>query len=234
MRGPKDNDGLPSVTRIHTQDTSRLIPSKYNIGESSVLTRLADGALLADAFDFDSATNDRLLADHELLPNIEARELVVGIPFASIINAAFTHSNPLGNRFNGTERGAWYAASDISTAQAEVAFHKSVQLAEINRFHDEMTYDEYQADFNADFHDLRKAPALKACLDPDSYTQSQILAERLLADGSLGVVYPSVRQPSGTCFACFCPALVTNVRKGLTLRFSWNGGPVPMVKKVPA
>jgi len=50
---------------------------------------------------------------------------------------------------------------DVSTAQAEVAFHKSVQLAEIDRYYDEVTYDEYLADFNADFHDLRRAPAFK-------------------------------------------------------------------------
>jgi hypothetical protein len=38
----------------------------------------------------------------------------------------------------------------------------------------------------------------------------------------LGIVYPSVRRAKGTCLACFRPALVMNVRKDQTYRFSWN------------
>ena len=58
---------------------------------------------------------------------------------------------------------------------------------------------------------------------------SQLLAERLLREGALGVVYPSVRHDGGTCVACFRPALVMNVRKGRTYRFTWEGTPVPTV-----
>ena len=36
----------------------------------------------------------------------------------------------------------------------------------------------------------------------------------LLAAGSAGIVYPSVRRANGTCLVCFRPALVTNVRTG--------------------
>jgi hypothetical protein len=198
-----------------------------------VLTRIADSERhLADIFDLDNRTNDRLLAEHQLLPGIGAHELVFGFPFSSIVNAAFTHADPLGSRFNGPDRGAWYAAFELRTSQAEVAFHKTVQLAEIGRFKDAVTYDDYLADFNAEFHDLREAPQFAACLAPDSYVDSQLLAERLLAEGSLGVVYPSVRRPQGTCVACFQPALVTNVRRGSTVRFSWNGGPVPKMEEV--
>ena len=233
VRRQKNSSKLPLVSRIRAEETSRLIPSKYSIGEDSVLTRIAnDNTLLADAFDLDSATNDRLLAENQLLPGIGTHELVFGIPYASIINAAFAHPHPLGNRFNGPDRGAWYAAGDVSTAQAEVAFHKSVQLTEIDRYYDEVTYDEYLADFNADFHDLRRAPAFKPCLDPKSYAESQLLAERLMTVGSLGVVYPSVRHAKGTCFACFCPALVTNVRKQFTFSFRWDGKPEPIIEKI--
>jgi hypothetical protein len=198
-----------------------------------VLTRIADSERhLADIFDLDNRTNDRLLAEHQLLPGIGAHELVFGFPFSSIVNAAFTHADPLGSRFNGPDRGAWYAAFELRTSQAEVAFHKTVQLAEVGRFKDEVTYDDYLADFNAEFHDLREAPRFASCLAPDSYVDSQMLAERLLAEGSLGVVYPSVRRPQGTCVACFQPALVTNVRRGSTVRFSWNGGPAPKIEEV--
>ena len=125
-------------------------------------------------------------------------------------------------------------------SQAEVGFHKSVQLAEIGRFDDTVTYDDYIADFSASFHDLRSASArsaaadrsasrMRAYLDPDSYLESQALAEALLDAESLGVIYPSVRHAGGTCVACFRPALVTNVRRGKTYRFTWDGSPEPVI-----
>jgi len=220
---------LPRTSLFRRNNTHRLISSKYGDGDSSVLTRIADDdEHLADIFDLDNATNDRLLAEKELLPGIGVRELVFGVPYHRIVNAAFTHAHPLGSRFNGPDRGAWYAALETRTAQAEVTFHKTVQLAEIGRFEDDVTLDDYLADFSGEFHDLRGA-AFPAFLDPDSYVQSQALAERLLDASSLGVVYPSVRRSGGTCLACFRPALVMNVRKGKTYRFRWTGGPTPAI-----
>jgi hypothetical protein len=103
--------------------------------------------------------------------------------------------------------------------------HYTVQLAEIGRFEDDVTMDDYLADFSGGLHDLRDSPAFAGCLDPDSYAHSQALAERLLDAGSLGVVYPSVRRLGGVCLACFRPALVSHVRKGATYRFRWSGSP---------
>jgi RES domain-containing protein len=224
---------LPPITALRRRDTHRLIPSKYSANGASVLLRIADDDRhLADIFDLDNATNDRLLAENEKLPGIGVHELVFGIPHYRIVNAAFVHAHPLGSRFNGPDRGAWYAAFELRTAQAEVAFHHTVQLAEIGRFEDDVTLDDYLADFSGAFHDLRAAAAFASCLDPDSYTESQALAERLLRDGSLGVVYPSARRAGGTCLACFRPALVAHVRKGTTYRFRWMGRPAPVIEAV--
>jgi RES domain-containing protein len=164
-----------------------------------------------------------------LLPGIGAHELVFGVPNYRIVNAAFTHAHPLGSRFNDRDRGAWYVAFEIKTAQAEVAFHKTVDLAEIGRFEDDVTLDDYRADFSGEFHDLRGSRAFVSCLDPNNYVESQALAERLLDAGSPGIVYPSVRRTGGTCLVCFRPALVTNVRKGNTYRFRWSGSPIPKI-----
>ena len=131
-----------------------------------------------------------------------------GVPNFRIINAAYTYAHPQGSRFNDSRRGAWYCAFDADTALAEVIFHKTVEYAEINRFDDSVQYQCMLADFTAAFHDLRGQPRYAACLAPDSYVDSQTLAERLLDGGSLGVLYPSVRRPSGTNLACFRPALV--------------------------
>jgi hypothetical protein len=221
---------LPRTTLVRRNDTHRLIPSKFVEGGDSVLTRIADNdAHLKDIFDLDNATNDRLIAEHNLLPGIGIHELVFGVPYYRIVNAAFCHAHPLGSRFNGPDRGAWYAAFEVKTAQAEIAFHKSVELAEVGWFEEEITYDDYLADFSADFHDLREDVRFKSCLAPASYMASQDLAQQLLDSGSLGMVYPSVRRKDGTCIACFRPALVMNVRKGRTYRCVWTGGAEPEI-----
>lgn len=228
--GEKDKP-TPSVSLVRQFDTHRLVPSHHSAAGESVLVAIAeDDEHLAAIFELDHATNDRLLAEGRLLPGIGPEELVFSVPYAAVINATFCHAHPLGARFNGPERGAWYAAFEVETAQAEVAFHKAVHLAEIGVFEDSITYDDYLADFTASFHDLRRGRGFKACLDPDSYVESQKLAETLLDDGSLGIVYPSVRREEGTCLACFRPALVSNVRRAKTYRFTWNGTAEPTIR----
>ncbi|MGE0750228.1 MAG: RES family NAD+ phosphorylase [Variibacter sp.] len=224
---------LPAARLVRRNDTHRLIPSKYSEGGDSVLTRIAESdAHLRDIFDLDNATNDRLLAENDLVPGIGIHELVFGVPYFRIVNAAFCHPHPLGSRFNGPERGAWYAAFALETAQAEVAFHKSVELAEVDWFDEAITYDDYLADFSAAFHDIRDDERFADCLAPESYVASQALAAQLLDAGSLGIIYPSVRRRRGICLACFRPALVMNVRKARTYRFTWSGKPEPKVAVV--
>lgn len=226
-------DVLPQTILIRRYDTHRLIPSKYSIAGDSVLTRIAtNDTHLADIFDLDHATNDRLLAENGLLPGIGVHELVFGVPYYRIVNAAFTHANPLGSRFNGPERGAWYAAFEIETAHAEIAFHKTTEYAEIDRFDDSVTYDNFLADFSSDFHDLRGDDRFADSLLPDTYISSQALALRLFEQDSLGIIYPSVRHRDGTCIVCFRPTLVGNVRKRETYRFTWTGSPTPTIDLV--
>jgi hypothetical protein len=224
---------VPRTTLVRAQDTHRLIPSRHRPRDESVLALIAgDDAHLRDIFDLDHATNARLLAEHDLAPGIGVHELIFGVPHSRVVNAAFTHPHPLGSRFNGPQRGAWYAAFDVETSQLEVAYHKTLDLAEIGRFVDSVTYDDYLGDVNAELHDLRADPAFAKCLAPQSYVASQLLAERLLEAGALGVIYPSVRHAGGTCIAAFRPAIVTNVRRSTTYRFTWDGEPAPTIEGV--
>jgi RES domain-containing protein len=221
---------LPRVRLIRQYDTHRLIPSKYSEGGESVLAEIAeDDEHLQDIFDLDNATNDRLLAENDLLPGIGIHELVFGVPYYRIVNAAFCHAHPLGGRFNGPERGAWYAAFELEAAQAEIAFHKWIELAEVGWTEEELTYDDHLADFSAEFHDIRRDKRFADCLARDSYVASQGLAQELLEAGSLGLVYPSVRRRKGTCLACFRPTVVMNARKGATHVFRWDGKPQPTI-----
>ena len=221
----------PRLTPLRQNDTCRLIPSRFADMEDSVLALLADGDdVLRDLFDLDNATNDRLRGESGLLPGIGVDELVFGVPNFRIINAAFTYARPEGSRFNDGDRGAWYCGFDAETSLAEVIFHKTVEYAEIDRFDDSVTYQCLLADFSASFHDVRGIAAYEDCLDPRSYIASQALASELLDGGSMGVIYPSVRHPGGTCLACFRPALVGNVRKAQTYRLTWAGSPHPAVE----
>lgn len=217
---------LPATALVRQYDTHRLIPSRHSLSGDSVLVRIADDdEHLRAIFELDAATNDRLIAEHQRFPGIGLDELVAGVPHAHVVNAAFCHPHPLGARFSGPERGAWYAGFALQTAQLEVAFHKSIELAETGWTDEEsITYDDYLADFSAEFHDLRHGTGFRSCLDPRSYVASQKLAEALLEAHALGVVYPSVRHAGGTCVACFRPALVANVRRDATYRFTWPGG----------
>ena len=123
---------LPVVSEIERDATHRLIPARYIDRDESVLTRLSDdpGELQA-LFELEGATNDRLLGEAGLLPGISVRELVFGVPYAHVINAAFTHANPHGSRFGGPERGVWYAGFARKTSESEVAYHRRKELQEI-------------------------------------------------------------------------------------------------------
>jgi RES domain-containing protein len=224
---------LPAVSRLLQDDTHRLIPSAYE--EETVLNRLTTDSNELDAlFELEGATNERLQGEAGLLPGITVRELVFGLSYSHIVNAAFTHAKPLGSRFNGPERGAWYAGFSLDTAGIEVAFHKSEELREINwQEREDFLYVDFLADFRGEFHDLRGDSRFAEYLDSKSYSASQRLARELLETGSAGIVYPSVRHPGGTCIACFRPALVNNVRKGAHLSMEFeNALAKPVIRPV--
>jgi hypothetical protein len=220
---------LPQTTSISQDDTHRLIPNKFYEEGESVLSRLGlPPAQMKHLFELDDATNSRLAGEANLLPGITVHELIFGVPHNHIVNAAFTHARPGGSRFSGDDRGAWYSGFSLKTAETEVAFHYGQGLREINWQEEEtVDYREYLADFRGNFHDLRDghrstSGKFKKYLQPDSYGASQQLARRLLEQGSPGIVYPSVRHAGGTCIACFRPALVSNVREGARVTFTFK------------
>jgi RES domain-containing protein len=216
-------NALPPARELHLYDTHRLIPSRVS-EKGTVLSRLtSDAAELAELAELDGATNTRLLGEEGLLPGISVYELVYGIDYAHIVNAAFTHASPAGGRFNSAQRGAWYAAVEPETAASEVAFHRLQHLEEIDWPEEEISiFDDYLADFAAAFHDLtgRRSHYRRYLLPepvPACYRESQALADTLLALRSNGILYPSVRRARGTCVVCFRPALVYHVRRCVRL-----------------
>jgi RES domain len=216
---------LPKLIPLRQDGTHRLIPYRYSDRGRPILNLLAhdDEQLLSDLTELEGATNDRLLGESGRLPGISTIELVSGFRLAHIVNATFTHSHPLGSRFNSFGRGAWYAAFRMRTSQLEIAFHRTVELQEIGWKEEEISpYIDYLADFRHAFHDIRGDPVFADCLDAHSYSASQKLGLELLTSGSAGIVYPSVRHDGGVCIACFRPPLVLNVREGSMVTFNFQ------------
>ena len=217
----------PPVTTICQQATVRLVPTAYY--KPPVLAPLVDDedelAILAEV---EGLTNRRLKAQSTGLPGLDARELAFNVWGQSYINAAFAYTRVGGNRFNGAERGAWYCAFDDLTAIAEVAFHKTRELAAIEVFEDEAVYQTLLAAFIGDFHDVRSlndVPPYLGAEPETAYPEGQVFAAVLRDSGGRGIIYPSVRRSGGTCLVAFHPYLVQDVRPGARWKLIWDGSP---------
>lgn len=212
--------------KLRAKNTCRLVPSRFpSVG---ILDRVASPDDLPYIFELESWTNDRVSAELGILHQIPREEWVTGRPMASVIMAAFCHPRPGGGRFNGDDRGAWYAGTKIETAHAEVIYHRGKEFVEIGVTETRIEMRLYLADFDAEFDDVR---TIKRLHDPDSYVKSQAYARDLMEQGSNGVIYRSVRRPGGECVACFRPPLVLNVRIGGHFEYRWEGRGTPRIRK---
>jgi hypothetical protein len=127
-----------------------------------------------------------------------------------------------------------YAALSIETAIKETVFHRTQEIAESGILETTVQMRQYLADFETEFHDVRASPEFDVCHDPNSYAAGQQLGAVLLAGGSSGLWYRSVRNPESECLVCFSPALVNNVRTGAHFEYRWEGQPDPKVKQISA
>ena len=224
------------LANLAQSNTIRLV-SSGRLKEPVLLTLAPTQGALEDLAALESVTNTRMRAQLGGLGELDASELVFGRHGFSFIHAAFTHTRTGGNRFNSSERGAWYCAFEPETAIAEVAYHLTQELAAIDRFENTTDYAELFADFISPFHDLRGVDlGLEKCLHSDpavGYPAGQSLARDLRKNaGSNGIVYPSIRRSGGVCLVAFHPSLVQNVRQGGIWRLEWQGSPSPEIVRV--
>jgi hypothetical protein len=209
----------------------RLIASRYPT--AGLFDRVASPADVDAVIELEGWTNDRIVAELGVLSAIPRDEWVTGRAMSSVVMAAYCHPHPDGGRFNGPDRGAWYAARTIDTAIAESVFRRTQELKEVGALETRVEMRVYLADFSAKFHDIRssrRTGSWTALYDPFEYTASQDTARKLLEEGSNGIVYRSVRDPSGECLACFRPRLVRSVRAGGHYEFRWEGRPEPRIR----
>tara|TARA_R110001583_G_scaffold183806_2_gene342596 strand:+ start:9542 stop:10546 length:1005 start_codon:yes stop_codon:yes gene_type:complete len=221
---------------LHCRDftsnqTIRLIPTAYI--DEPALSPLADSDDELDLLaEIEGLTSARLQPPLSIPGGLEPSELLSpanGYGW-SYVNAAFCYTHAKDNRFNGAERGAWYAAcgkNASQTVQAEVAWHLTCELENTGIFENTTAYRELIAGFNAPFHDLTPHPQATA-LDPSpaiAYPVGQALARIILASGGNGLLYSSVRHADGHCIAALRPHLVQNILQGDQWIFRWPGNP---------
>lgn len=224
----------PRISFFDWRNAHRLIPSRYSESGTVLSSLAASEEELGHLILLDGATNDRVQSEERGFIGISTFELVYGIPNAHIVNAAYTHPNESGSRFNDHTRGAWYAADCQEASIVEVVYHKARRLSEIvvpeapyrRPAKDVSTFDDWLADFKAQFHVLDPPDEFSECLRPEPvpecYAPPQALARRLLEGGSNGVAYPSVRYRGAKCVACFRPALVYNPHKSERLEITFR------------
>lgn len=224
-------DGVPVVTEAFPK-TVRLVTTARL--RAAVLTPLVDDEgeleLLAE---IEGATNTRLIAQEKGISGLAANELVYDVPHAHFVNASFAYAKPQQpNRFNGSDRGAWYAALDVETCLDEVGYHLSNALADAGDYNATVEYAEMFCSLAGEFLDLRQAPDHPS-LDPDkakAYPIGNALADSARAEGLNGIIYRSVRHTDGTCIVALRPAAVQSVRQGAIYRMIWKDDPTPTIE----
>ena len=220
------------VERLALERTVRLVTTAR--GRPAVLGNIVSDNFVDDLTEIEGATSGRLTALQFGADDIDPREFVVGVPHANFINAAFCYPRPGElNRFSGPSRGTWYAALDVKTCVKEVAFHMTRELERIDDFHACVDYSEMFASFAGEFVDLRNTNPRPECLQPDiavGYPAGNELAQKTRSSGYNDIIYPSVRDRTGTCLAALHPQTVQSVAQGDIVRLRWTGGPTPEIE----
>ncbi|HEX2136439.1 MAG TPA: RES family NAD+ phosphorylase [Microvirga sp.] len=177
-------------------------------------------------------TNPRLMETLGALDLVPPGRRVAG-PGATFLMAPFTHlSLDRPSRFTKGAYGVLYVAERFETALLETIHHHGRFMARTNEAPGWTSqFRELVLDIDAALHDLRGGdPALQPALDPNSYVESQALAEALRTAGSEGLVYPSQRDPSGQCAGLFYPDRTSNLIQGRHLDYHWDGTRVDLYR----
>ncbi len=186
----------------------------------------ADWRLLASA---EGKTNPRLavtIGNLDLVP--ESRR--VGGPGASYLMAPFTHVSPdHKGRFHDGSFGAFYAADGFETALFET-IHHTEKFCAATREAPGWIADKRELVGQIDAVLTEVDSGAAALLDPVDYTEAQAFARADRAAGSDGIVYPSVRNAGGKCFAAFYPDVMSVPVQGRHLSYHWDGASIDMIK----
>jgi len=185
-----------------------------------------DWILLGSA---EAKTNGRLAATMGRL-DLVPEDRRVGGKGSSYVMAPFTHISPeRSGRFHDGTFGAFYGANSFETALAETIHHTAIYCAatkeEPGWIADKR---ELIGAINAKMLDIREG--YDQLLTISDYTASQDFARRAKADGADGILYPSVRNKGGLCFAAFFPDVVERPVQARHFSYHWDGLKVDKIK----
>ena len=214
-----------TTRRVKWQHTYRLIPTRYP--PISLFERVANKHDWDSLYALEGLTNPRLREEAGEISSVPMSRRVTG-PGASIVMAPFAHfSKDRATRFSDGTYGVYYAAHAFETALREVAFHMARFHGRTNDPPLAVSYREYAGKIDKVMHDLTKGDWSKF-LDPSvvHYTESQALAKSLRERNSNGIVYPSVRHPTGQCIAVFHPDVVKIPIQGRHIDLHWDGSAI--------
>ncbi len=205
----------------------RIIPSRFPPIE--LFERVALPEDLQAIYDLEALTNDRLRHEAGNLQLICPEDRISG-PGTSVIMAAFTHVNPLGSRFTDGSYGVFYASNNLTTSVEETRHHRACFMRATAQPQMELDMRVYNVDLHGELHDIRPLndnhPGL---YHPENYAASQQLGKQLREARSWGIIYSSVRHPTGECVAVFRPKILSNCRQERHLCYVWDGHRISMV-----
>lgn len=214
---------IPPVAHITWQHTYRLINSCYPTCDiwEDIISNSEDWEI---AFEIEAMSNPTIrhqLGDISLIP----REKMITGPNSWWVISAFTKLNPKGSRFCDGTYGAYYAANNFLTALKEKAFGFTQQFMEATNEEviDNLQCRVFVGKIDHELHDIRDTDTWSQCYLPDDYTYSQQLGRQLRNQESNGIVYHSVRDKGGQCFAAFWPNVIPIPLQERHVGLHWNG-----------
>lgn len=189
----------------------------------------ADWPLLVSA---EMKTNPRLMETIGNLDLVPPERRVSG-PGASWLMAPFTHVSPdRPSRFGAGTYGVLYVGRTFEVALFETIHHHARFMAATNEPPGWTSqFREIVLDVRAGLHDLRGHADAAALFAPDDWRAAQALGASLRAQGSEGVVYPSVRLPGGECAGLFHPPRDADPTQGRHLDYHWGGAAVDLIRE---
>lgn len=231
-----DTSSIP-VVDFTEHITVRLISTAY-IDEPALAPLIDDEDELAILEEIEGLTSARRGFIEVVPVGVNPEELLTAAHGYgwTYINAAFCYTRATGNRFNGPERGAWYATygeNAVETSKSEVSWHLTREFDATGIYENLTMYRELIAGFTTQFHDVY-GYAKEAFLNDDpklAYGPGQALARGVIMSKGNGIVYPSCRMKGGNCLVAFRPIIVQNVRQGDTWEFNWAGARAPTISK---
>ena len=219
---------VAKIERVKWQKSYRIIRSIYPaVDLFEDISDPADWEALASA---ESKTNPRVwdqIGNIALVPP----ERRVGGEGASMLMAPFFHcSIHRPSRFSDGSFGIYYAAKDEETAIREVAYHHGSAMASTSQ--PEGWTSQFRVLLGLVDADLHNVSLVPGALDPSNYMAAQKVGHALRAQGSNGVIYPSVRASSGTCIGVFWPDVLPIPIQADHYDFHWDGATVDRVRNI--